>query len=420
MNKMFTKEMCEIRASWKIGDTCQIFSTSKSKWLNGQIAEITTDDEGEWLEVRYGSSCKQIQRFCKEIRPDPKSIAQQLAEALKRRNENFRRNAPPFSRKGKLRSTTFTKPATHSEYNKRDQDDYVLKDIDEGDENHQKSERRKDLASMSPRQVKDFLRSLGCAYEPYVTTFRRMKGKQLMQLSERRLRKMVPIKLHRHRLLLEVARHRRPTSSIVASVSNIDVLNWSADQVRDWIAKQLVAKQYANLFANHGVDGLLLFELDADDLDTIGVKESHQKRVLSIISRFESAKFPDFKKAATHKEQKKAKALGGDKSATANRKRKSREDKGEKGRLQERLASMSALSVIHSEMDVASMTPSQVQDLVSSLSSAYERHVRKQHGANESSRAVLCTMGQLLLELGQTFKSDKGRERQLTTTLKRF
>ena len=59
-----------IRAGWKTGDACQIYSNSKKKWVDGKIACITTDGEGEWLEVRYCESmCKQVQRFSNEVRP---------------------------------------------------------------------------------------------------------------------------------------------------------------------------------------------------------------------------------------------------------------------------------------------------------------------------------------------------------------
>ena len=59
-----------IRVGWKTGDACQIYSNSKNSWCDGTIAYITTDDEGEWLEVRYCESmCKQVQRFSPEVRP---------------------------------------------------------------------------------------------------------------------------------------------------------------------------------------------------------------------------------------------------------------------------------------------------------------------------------------------------------------
>jgi len=233
-----------------------------------------------------------------------------------------------------------------------------------------------------------------------------MWGNKLMDLSEDRLQEMVPIKLHRHRLMLEMARCGHEKLSIIASVSGVEVLNWSASQVGVWMTQKLVARQYADLFFNHGVDGLLLFEVDAEDLDTIGVKEIHRKRVLAIISALEKATFPDFKKGAADNKQKKTE------NVIAKHQPKTNKVEGEKDfaiepkqKCSKRLASVSALSAIHSEMDTSSLTPQQVQDMVSSLSCAYERHVRKQHGANESSRAVLCTMGQLLFELGQTFKS---------------
>jgi len=42
-----------IRASWKTGAVCEIYSRSKKTWSQGIIAQIFIDEEGEWLEVRY-------------------------------------------------------------------------------------------------------------------------------------------------------------------------------------------------------------------------------------------------------------------------------------------------------------------------------------------------------------------------------
>ena len=52
----------------------EIYSDGQNKWLNGLIYKIFTDDEGEWLEVRYDKSAKQVQRFCSEIRPSKGTI----------------------------------------------------------------------------------------------------------------------------------------------------------------------------------------------------------------------------------------------------------------------------------------------------------------------------------------------------------
>eukprot|EP01084_Bolivina_argentea_P182958 315781_1 len=41
------------RAQWIIGSKCQVFSNTAKKWYMGGIVNITKDDEGEWLTVRY-------------------------------------------------------------------------------------------------------------------------------------------------------------------------------------------------------------------------------------------------------------------------------------------------------------------------------------------------------------------------------
>ena len=59
-----------LRAGWKTGAVCQIYSHSKKKWFSGKIAGIFTDEEGEWLFIRYDKTmCKQVQRYCPDIRP---------------------------------------------------------------------------------------------------------------------------------------------------------------------------------------------------------------------------------------------------------------------------------------------------------------------------------------------------------------
>merc|ERR1719162_2334146 len=59
-----------------------------------------------------------------------KSKAQQMADQLKQRNENFRRRAPPFSRT--LRPSTFSFPATATVKAKR-----KLLDLEETNEKYQ-------------------------------------------------------------------------------------------------------------------------------------------------------------------------------------------------------------------------------------------------------------------------------------------
>eukprot|EP01084_Bolivina_argentea_P273469 465847_1 len=68
-----------IRAGWKTGSSCEIYSDSKMKWFDGEVAQIFTDEEGEWLEIRYGignllGMKKQVQRYSALIRPRAKVL----------------------------------------------------------------------------------------------------------------------------------------------------------------------------------------------------------------------------------------------------------------------------------------------------------------------------------------------------------
>eukprot|EP01084_Bolivina_argentea_P154753 269746_1 len=65
------------RELWITGNKCEIYSRSKQKWYPGRIDKIFTDEEGEWLEIRYGKSMtKQVQRYSADIRPysDPSNM----------------------------------------------------------------------------------------------------------------------------------------------------------------------------------------------------------------------------------------------------------------------------------------------------------------------------------------------------------
>ena len=63
-----------IRATWRVGSRCMIFSRSKATWMDARIERIFRDDEGEWLEVCYsGSFSTQVQRYYKFIRPHVES-----------------------------------------------------------------------------------------------------------------------------------------------------------------------------------------------------------------------------------------------------------------------------------------------------------------------------------------------------------
>jgi len=61
-----------IRLIWNINSLCLIYSQSKSQWCNGEIIDMFTNQKTnkEWLTVKYNKkSNKNIQRFCKDIKP---------------------------------------------------------------------------------------------------------------------------------------------------------------------------------------------------------------------------------------------------------------------------------------------------------------------------------------------------------------
>ena len=63
-----------IRLSWDENDELEIYSVSKGQWFAGNIQRIFTDEEGEWIEVKYDSSCsKQVNRWSANLRAHPSS-----------------------------------------------------------------------------------------------------------------------------------------------------------------------------------------------------------------------------------------------------------------------------------------------------------------------------------------------------------
>ena len=45
---------------WKRGQQCEIYSRSKKCWINGEVIDIFTDKEGEWVKVKYGRTVKEM------------------------------------------------------------------------------------------------------------------------------------------------------------------------------------------------------------------------------------------------------------------------------------------------------------------------------------------------------------------------
>jgi len=410
----FPDQEMKVRQSWDKTDEVEIFSNTHQEWYLGEIVDIIKDEEGEWLNCVWARSngeamSKQVQRFSTDVRPvqddtsegstsddavpsssqskkplSAKEKAQANADEIKKRNTNFRRRAPPFSRT--LRPSTFTYPATSSARRSR-----KLLDLEETNEKNQhvvdempglkddKSSQKlqKDIATMKPAQVREFIRSLGSAYERYAKNFK-VRGSQLIMFNEAQLERFVSVKLHRHRILMEIARHSPNRADSHIFNHDIEALDWDASRVRQWCNENKFMKLYGDKFFSHGVNGMLLFELDNKDLSTVGVKKMHQTRVLEIIAKFASEVFPADNDEAKEEEPGKL-GLNG-----------SVDGKGHKRR-----GSVSAHD--------SSMMNGGINGVMAG-------------GMNQNNDAIIFTMGQLLLELGQMFKV--GKVQDLTTILK--
>eukprot|EP01083_Nonionella_stella_P159897 522105_1 len=46
----------QIRNSWVRGSRVEVYSRGRKKWMRGLVTRVFVDDEGEWLEVRYGKN----------------------------------------------------------------------------------------------------------------------------------------------------------------------------------------------------------------------------------------------------------------------------------------------------------------------------------------------------------------------------
>eukprot|EP01084_Bolivina_argentea_P287428 493200_1 len=422
-SQQFPDKERQLRQSWTKGDEVEIFSNTHQEWYLGEVVDIVKDDEGEWLTCVWArpnneAMSKQVQRFSTDVRPvqddsstgsdsddegvisnnkhshKPTDVEKKkiLAQQIASRKTNFRRRAPPFSRT--LRTSTFTYPAS-----KMARQTKKLNDLEETNETNQHVvdamphnkrvkvddiESTSDIESMGPKEVRVFIRSFGRAYERYVKQFFRMTGKQVLQQTEESLTRIgVDKKLHRNKILLEIHRHS-PGMEEYQSLFNheVEVLNWHASQVAEWCSKTQVlnTKNYADRFKKHGVDGMLLFELDLVDLKVIGIEKADRNRVLDIISNFARKKFP----SNDDEKDEESSKNGSDNNELM----LSNEGGGKKKRG----------SVAH--IDVSKL---QQNGGINNIM------------GHQNNDAIIYTMGELLLELGQMFKV--GKVQDLTTRL---
>lgn len=54
---------------WKKGQKCEVWSTSKHRWIEGQVVGIFTDGEGKWIKIKYGRTTQEFPAESSEIRP---------------------------------------------------------------------------------------------------------------------------------------------------------------------------------------------------------------------------------------------------------------------------------------------------------------------------------------------------------------
>ncbi len=60
----------QIRNSWVRGSRVEVYSRGRKKWMRGLVTRVFVDEEGEWLEVRYGKNLvKETPRDSPDIRP---------------------------------------------------------------------------------------------------------------------------------------------------------------------------------------------------------------------------------------------------------------------------------------------------------------------------------------------------------------
>jgi len=68
-----------IRTQWAVGSKCEVYSASAREWVEGDVARIGCDAEGEWMEMQYVTESnerrtKKVQRGDRRrIRPSPLS-----------------------------------------------------------------------------------------------------------------------------------------------------------------------------------------------------------------------------------------------------------------------------------------------------------------------------------------------------------
>ncbi|ETO01075.1 serpentine receptor [Reticulomyxa filosa] len=346
-----------VRVGWGKGGKVQIFSNTHQEWYTAEIIDVMKDEEGEWLNVVWNrengeAMSKQVQRFSTDVRPVPifffkkkkgettknpilkkllctengeteekKPVSQNLDEEIKQRKLSFKRRAPPFART--CTGVLWQYPATQNFRRAKKLDDVEENPEGEEEDEAANEEKQKEVGGKQEipldhwanEQVCEWLKSLGSAYEKYVPKFRTIDGEKLKQMNEEKFIGMGLPALHAVKLSLEIQRQMDKSISKVdlfffllfvvkkatffffkkkKEVNTVDVLNWKSADIKKWAEGLPPLNQYASKFESHGIDGVLLFELNTEDLALIGVRQLHCKKILEIIQTFSKQIFPNF------------------------------------------------------------------------------------------------------------------------------
>ena len=53
---------------WETGHKCEVYDLETKKWVKGEVIEVFKDEEGEWVNVKYGRNTKQVPPDSSKIR----------------------------------------------------------------------------------------------------------------------------------------------------------------------------------------------------------------------------------------------------------------------------------------------------------------------------------------------------------------
>jgi len=324
----------DIRLAWKKGNKVQIFSNTHKEWFDGEVLEIVQDEEGEWLNIMWQREnnepmSKQVQRFSTDVRPfqektekekeeaecvDQQAKTKSLEEEIKQRRQGYKRRAPPFARTSP--GVLWKYPATQA-FRRR------TKKLDNVEETEEEEERTEcGIEKWTVEQVCEWIKTNGSAYAKYVPKFRTIRGSKIKHMNEDDFKWMGLPNLHAVKLSFEIL---KLLDKSIGKDMSVDVLRWSSGEVGKWAQKHPLLKQYSSKFESHGIDGVLLFELNAEDLITIGIPSSHREKVLESIQEFGKQSFPEVnpsqdkdKEKVKEKEKEKEKDKDKDKNKSNN------------------------------------------------------------------------------------------------------